>query len=124
MEMQNLASMEHENLSDGLNGGKKGYYGFKGRAFPLLGFIVGLGSIMWTYEVAVTNKPPDVKPFPWTDITHTAIHYPEYVIFRIGMMVAPVILAITFQLLKYIYPDIGTTCKSRVLRLLGMTNQE
>jgi hypothetical protein len=76
MELQEMRSMEREELSANLNGGKKGYYGFKGRAFPLLGFIVGLGSIMWTYYVAVSKSPPDVKPFPWTDITHTAIHFP------------------------------------------------
>jgi hypothetical protein len=80
--------------------GKKNYYGFKARAFPLLGFIVGFGSIVWTYYVAVSKTPPDVKKFPWDDITHTAIHFPEYVIFRIGMMVCPVLLAITFQILK------------------------
>ena len=69
--------------------------------FPLLGVIVGLGSILWSYHVARTKSPPDVKKFPWTDITHTAIHYPEYIVFRIGMMVSPVLLAITFQVLKY-----------------------
>lgn len=76
MEMQNLQYSAGTELSAGLNAGKKGYYGFKGRAFPLLGFIVGLGSILWTYYVAVTKSPPDVKPFPQTDITHTAIHFP------------------------------------------------
>lgn len=83
-----------------MNGGKKGYYGFKGRAFPLIGFILGLGSVLATYFVAVSKTPPDVDKFPWTDITHTAIKFPEYIIFRIGMMVAPVVLAITFQILK------------------------
>ena len=58
------------------NGGHKGYFGFKARMFPLLGFIVGLGSILWTYDVAVSKGPPDVDKFPWTDITHTGIHYP------------------------------------------------
>lgn len=66
----------------------------------MIGFIVGLGSILWTYYVAAYKSPPDVKKFPWTDITHTGIHYPEYVIFRIGMIICPVILAITFQILK------------------------
>ena len=58
------------------NGGHKGYFGFKARMFPLLGFIVGLGSILWTYDVAVSKSPPDVDKFPWSDITHTGIHYP------------------------------------------------
>lgn len=93
-------------------GGKKGYYGFKGRAFPLLGFIIGLGSIMWTYFVARSKTPPDVDKFPWTDITHTAIKFPEYIIFRIGMMVCPVLLAITFQILKYLYTDSEIISKS------------
>lgn len=95
-----MQDIGRQDLNTQFRGGKKGYYGFKGRAFPLLGFIIGLGSILWTYYVAVTKNPPDVKKFPWTDITHTAIHFPEYVIFRIGMMVCPVLLAITFQILK------------------------
>lgn len=107
-----MQAMERTELSESFNGGKKGYYGFKGRAFPLLGVIIGLGSLLWTYYVAVTKSPPDVKPFPWTDITHTAIHFPEYLIFRIGMMVAPVLLAITFQLLKYFPPHPETTSRS------------
>jgi hypothetical protein len=71
---------------------------------------------MWTYYVAVSKSPPDVKPFPWTDITHTAIHFPEYVIFRIGMMVCPVLLAITFQILKYTSSHVEISSKSRALR--------
>lgn len=78
------------------------YLGFDGRNFPLLGFIVAVVSIVWTYEVAVSKTPPDVKPFPWTDITHTAIHFPEYIIFRIGLMVAAPLFCLSFQVLKYI----------------------
>ena len=77
------------------------YLGFDGRIFPLLGFIVSVVSIVWTYEVAVNKTPPDVKPFPWTDITHTAIHFPEYIIFRIGLMVAAPLFCLSFQVLKY-----------------------
>jgi hypothetical protein len=68
--------------------------------FPLLGSSIATISILWTYYVAVTKSPPDVKPFPQTDITHTAIHFPEYVIFRIGMLVCPVLFAMSFQVLK------------------------
>ena len=53
-----------DNIGSAMQGtrsrGHKGYFGFKGRAFPLLGFIIGLGSILWTYYVAVTKSPPDV----------------------------------------------------------------
>ena len=76
------------------------YMAFKGRNFPLLAFIVGFGSIIWTYYVAVTKNPPDVKPFPWTDITHTGIHFPEYIILRIGLLCSGPLFTITFQLLK------------------------
>lgn len=59
MEMDNM-----DNIGSAMQGtrsrGHKGYFGFKGRAFPLLGFIIGLGSILWTYYVAVTKSPPDV----------------------------------------------------------------
>jgi hypothetical protein len=44
--------------------------------FPLIGAIVSFVTIIWTYEVAVNKNPPDVKPFPQTDITHTAIKFP------------------------------------------------
>lgn len=53
--------------------------------------------------MARDKSPPDVPPFPQTDITHTAIKYPEYVIFRIGLMVAPVLFCISFQILKYLF---------------------
>jgi hypothetical protein len=62
--------------------------------------LVAAISIIWTYEVAVNKNPPDVKPFPQTDITHTAIHFPEYIIFRIGLMVAAPLFCISFQILK------------------------
>jgi len=76
MELQPRHRFETQEIMLDPEGGKKGFYGFKARAFPLLGFIIGLGSILWTYYVAVSKSPPDVKPFPWTDITHTAIHFP------------------------------------------------
>lgn len=100
MEMQEIQERSNGLIDQNINRGHRGYYGFKGRAFPLIGSIVGFVSIIWTYYVAVTNNPPDVKKFPWTDITHTGIHYPEYVIFRIGMIICPVVLAISFQILK------------------------
>jgi hypothetical protein len=75
-------------------------YGFKSSAFPLVGAIVATFTIFATYFVARDKDPPDVDPFPKTDITHTAIKYPEYVIFRIGLMVAPVLFGISFQILK------------------------
>jgi hypothetical protein len=77
---------------------KQGLFGFKARMFPLIGAVVATVTILWTYQVALHNH--DIKPFPQTDITHTAIKYPQYVIFRIGMMVAPVLFCISFQILK------------------------
>lgn len=84
------------------------YMGFNGRMFPLLGFTISVVSILWTYQVAVSKSPPDVKPFPWTDITHTAIHFPEYIIFRIGLLVAAPLFCISFQILKYLFFKLGT----------------
>lgn len=89
---------------------------FKGRVFPLLAFLTGFGSIIWTYYVAVSKSPPDVKPFPWTDITHTGIHFPEYIILRIGLLVTAPLFTITFQLLKYLLHNLETIWKSRALR--------
>lgn len=68
--------------------------------FPLLGALLSTISILWSYYIAVTSNPRHVKPFPWTDITHCAIKFPEYIIFRVGMMVAPVIFGMSFQILK------------------------
>ena len=55
---------------------KPSAFGFKGRAFPLIAFILGIVSYIGTYLVARNRNPPDVWPFPDTDILHTAIHYP------------------------------------------------
>ena len=77
-------------------------FGFSGRAFPLLAFILGFISYVGTYLAARSKNPPDVWPFPDTDILHPAIHYPEYLIYRIGMMVYPVLFLISFQTLKYL----------------------
>lgn len=75
-------------------------FGFNARMFPFLGAIISTATILGTYFVARSKNPPDVPAFPWTDITHTAIKFPEYVIFRIGMMVTPVLFCISFQILK------------------------
>lgn len=76
------------------------YIGFKGRMFPLIGSVVGSVGILLSYYIAVTNNPPDVKPFPWTDITHCGIHFPEYAVMRVGLLVAAVLFLITFEMLK------------------------
>jgi hypothetical protein len=55
---------------------KQGMFGFKARMFPLLGGIVSTLTVLWTYYVARHKNPPDVPPFPKTDITHTAIKFP------------------------------------------------
>lgn len=91
--MQNNECMIEDNS-------KQGMFGFKARMFPLIGAIVSTVTVLWTYYVARSFLPPHVSPFPETDITHCAIKFPEYVIFRIGMMVAPVLFCISFQILK------------------------
>ena len=55
---------------------KKGLYGFKASAFPLIGAIVSALTVLATYFVARDKATPDVDPFPMTDITHCAIKYP------------------------------------------------
>lgn len=76
-------------------------YGFSGKAFPLLAAVVGFLSFILTYVVARAKSPPDVWPFPDTDILKPAIQYPEYLFFRVGMMVYPVLFCISFQTMKY-----------------------
>ena len=75
-------------------------YGFKARMFPLIGFIVATISIGGAYYVARSQSPPDVPPFPQTDITHTGIKFPEYTFLRIGLMVSAPIIAICFLALR------------------------
>lgn len=82
---------------------KNGLFGFRARMFPLIGALLSTVTIIWTYMLARHYYPHDIKPFPYTDITHTARGYPQYVIFRIGMMVTPVLFCISFQILKYIF---------------------
>ncbi len=55
-------------------------------------------SIIISYKIARSQS--DVRPFPWTDITHTGIKYPEYIPLRIGLMVGAALFYLTFQLLK------------------------
>jgi hypothetical protein len=86
-------------------------YGFSGRAFPLLAFILGMVSYLVTYLVAVHRSPPDVWPFPDTDTLHPAIHYPEYLIYRIGMLVYPVVYCLSLQTLKYLSLHPETSCR-------------
>lgn len=86
-------------------------YGFSGRAFPMLAGIIGFLSFILTYVVARSKSPPDVWPFPDTDILKPAIHYPEYLIFRIGMMVYPVLFCISFQSMKYSFHYTETSFK-------------
>ena len=78
----------------------KTYIGFNGRMFPLLAGIISAVSILVSYKIAVDDK--HVHPFPNTDITHTGIRYPEYIVLRIGLLVAAPLFTLTFQLLKYL----------------------
>jgi hypothetical protein len=72
MEMQNMTRQDILER----DGTKPNAFGFKGRMFPLLAVVLGLIGYLGTYLVAVNRSPPDVYPFPNTDILHTAIHYP------------------------------------------------
>ena len=60
--------------------------GVKASIFPYLGAVVATIGIWGSYFVARAKSLPDVKPFPITDITHCGIHFPEYIIFRIGLL--------------------------------------
>ena len=88
---------------------KGGQYGFNARMFPLLGFIIGVTTVIASYIVA--RNMGDVPKFPKTDITHTGIKFPEYTIMRIGLMVVAPLLAIGFQIQKYTFKfnNLGTT---------------
>ena len=89
-------------------------FGFRARMFPLFAFILGMVSYFGTYYVARSRNPPDVWPIPKTDILHTAIHYPEYLIYRVGMMVYPVLFCLSFQTLKYLIFNQEISCRSKV----------
>jgi hypothetical protein len=61
-------------------------FGFRGEMFPFLAGFVGVLSIGSSYYLARSKSPPDVDPFPKTDITHCGINFPEYLPFRIGLL--------------------------------------
>lgn len=71
----------------------------KGNGFPFwvlpifAGILATLG-ILISYHLAVNEG--HVKPFPNTDITHCAIYYPEYIVFRSTLIVSSVLIGITF----------------------------
>lgn len=100
IDIQNPTFTHSDQLPSSQPQSTHGMFGFKARMFPLLGAVLATITVLWTYIVARHKYPHDIKPFPYTDITHTAIKYPQYVIFRIGMMVTPVLFCISFQILK------------------------
>ena len=76
MQVEEGINMTREEMMSQRQPNRPSAFGFKGRAFPLLSFILGVISYIGTYMVARSRNPPDVYPFPDTDILHTAIHYP------------------------------------------------
>ena len=60
--------------------------GIKASIFPYAAGVISIITIWGSYLIARSKSPPDVDPFPNTDITHCGIHPPEYLVFRIGLL--------------------------------------
>ena len=66
---------------------------FKANLFPMISFILGVGSIIACYWISQYYHHE--KPFPDTWISATANHYPEFVVFRVGTISGAVIMALS-----------------------------
>lgn len=68
--------------------------------FPFLAGIIGMFGILSSYYIARSKNPPDVAPFPYTDITHCGIKFPQYIPFRICLLAIVPLFIITWQIAK------------------------
>ncbi|EFC47420.1 hypothetical protein NAEGRDRAFT_57275 [Naegleria gruberi] len=65
--------------------------------FPLTIVIGTISTIATTYTLSTSQG--HTKPFPYTDITHTARFTPERYVFRVGMLAMAVVMAWNWNLL-------------------------
>lgn len=72
----------------------------KANIFPYSAGLCSLVAILGSYFVARSKDPPDVDPFPKTDITHCGRPYPEYIIFRIGLLFILPVFSICWYMTK------------------------
>ncbi len=73
--------------------------GFSFAIIPLFGTLLLAISIVLTYYIAL--KLGHVKPIPNCTISDTAIKYPEYIIFRGGVIVSCILLMFTFSITSW-----------------------
>jgi hypothetical protein len=78
----------------------KGQFGLQARVFALLTFVVGITAIFLSYFLAISQSPPDIKPFPQADLLHIGLRLPEYIVFRIGFLLVGPLMAVVVEALK------------------------
>ncbi|KAL4497957.1 hypothetical protein ABPG72_014814 [Tetrahymena utriculariae] len=66
---------------------------------PVITMLISSFGILASYFIAV--KLGHVKPFPYTDITHSAIQYPEYIIFRAFLIAGAILIAIVMLIASW-----------------------
>ena len=69
--------------------------------FPFAAGIFSIITIWGSYFLARSKNPPDVAPFPQTDITHCGIKPPEYLLFRIGLLSILPVFSVCWYMTKY-----------------------
>lgn len=86
---------------------------------PYIGAVVCTVIIWASYFIARDKNPPDVKPFPITDITHCGTYYPEYIVFRIGLNCVLPIISLCWYLVQYILYKVEIIFKFCTFKLKG-----
>ena len=62
-------------------------------------FLLTSISIFGSYFIAVYKG--EVRPFPDTTITATAVNYPQYILFRVGNLIVTPVLALVYLIAYY-----------------------
>jgi hypothetical protein len=74
-------------------------YGVAFAVIPFLAALVAIVNILISYHIAVNQGNAD--PFPYTDITHTMIHWPEYLFGRIGLITSSLLMVFTWYIVAW-----------------------
>lgn len=72
----------------------------KASIFPYAAGVFSMITILGSYYIARSKNPPDVDPFPHTDITHCGRDFPQYILFRIGLLSIMPLFSICWYMTK------------------------
>ena len=72
----------------------------KASLFPYAAGLFSIITIWGSYFIARSHSPPDVDRFPKTDITHCGRDFPQYLLFRIGLLSILPVFSICWYMTK------------------------